>query len=627
MTLLASKADRESGKTSFLARGSARTRLIWGVIAVAIFVWLLTGANGNEVFLGTTVVVYGIAAIGQDWLLGRAGQVSIGGAAFLAVGAYTTVITAGGPLRYFPIPLVLSFVIGAAIGLIIGMPALRLAGAYLLLATLALQYIVQFGVEEYQGISAGLTAPPLSIGAWTITGGRPLLILVTVVLLIVMVVLHNLYRHSPGNIWGAIREDPLASSAIGIGITRWKLMAFMGSSGVTALAGALFAYTLGEVSYETFSLTLGLSLVIMVFIGGPGSPIGVLIGAAVVTLFPTVLQDIVGGLPQGSSFTTWISTNAGQIETMLFGIALLLVLLFEPRGLIGIGRRVIRLVARWIRKTTEPPPFEAVPVTHAAATNGKSANGMSAMSESAAVHLDHGADHDNLLVVKGVGVTYRNGARGANDVNLVVPRKRIVAVVGRNGAGKTTTLRSIAGFLRSERVRVAGSIVIDGSEIARQGPLRTSHFGVAVVPERNKVFPSLTVAEHFKISGVDRGREEEIIDRFSALQPLLQHKAGHLSGGERQLLALSIAVATRPKLLLIDELSLGLSPIATGNMLDELVRLRDEDELSILLVDQAAAALQHVVDYFYVMEGGTIVREGSAGSISEVQVREAIIGR
>jgi branched-chain amino acid transport system permease protein len=619
------------------------SRIVSFAVLALLVIWLMTSADGNQVFLATTVAVYGIAAIGQDWLIGRAGQISIGGAAFLAVGAYTTVITAGGPLHYFPIPLILSMIVGAALGFAVGLPALRLAGAYLLLATLALQFVVQFVMEEYQGQSAGgLIAPPLSLGPLQISGGRPMLILVGVILLLAIVLLQNMYRHAPGKVWGAIREDPLSSNVIGIGVTKWKLLAFVGSSAMTAGAGALFAYVIGTVSYETFSLTLGLELVIMVFIGGVMSPIGVLIGAAVVTLFPTLIQDLTNLTASGSSLNSWLTTNSGQLETLIFGLAFLLILLFEPTGIMGIGRKIF--APRGKRKRAREAEAQAArgPVALAAAsTNGDRAPAaparmaITAEAEPAQLAVTPeglGAERlvaptDILLEVQNLSVTYRNGAQGASGVNLFVPRHSIVAVVGRNGAGKTTTLRAIAGFLRSEGVKVRGSITVDDKEIAGSSPRRIGRAGVAVVPERYKVFPSLTVAEHFRLGGVDKQQERASFERFPALRLLMHRKAGFLSGGERQLLALAVAVARRPRLLLIDELSLGLSPIATLDMLRELRKVRDEDGLSVLLVDQAAKAISDTVDYIFLMEGGTITGEGAAKGISDVQLRETMIGR
>lgn len=624
-------------------------RIVSFVVLALLILWLMTAANANQVFLATTVGVYAIAAIGQDWLIGRAGQISIGGAAFMAVGAYTTVITAGGPLHYFPIPLILAMLVGAAVGIVVGLPALRLAGAYLLLATLALQFVVQFAVEEYQGqVAGGLTAPPLELGSLKITGGRPLMIVVGVILLLAILLLQNIYRHAPGMVWGAIREDPLSSGVIGIGVTRWKLLAFVGSSAVTAGAGALFAYVIGNVSYDTFSLTLGLELVIMVFIGGVMSPIGVLIGAAVVTLFPTLVQDLTNLTATGGTLNTWLTANSGQIETLFFGLVFLLVLLFEPTGIMGLGRKIfVSPATRRKRKAAaqvqlaantsavglgllggEVGALGANGGAAAAAAGSYETNGSVPITSTVGLRFQAPvATSDVLLEIRHLNVTYRNGAQGVSDVNLVVPRNSIIAVIGRNGAGKTTTLRAIAGFLRSESVKVGGSILMDGKQIAGSSPRRIGRLGVSVVPERYKVFPSLTVAEHFRLGGLDKSSERASVERFPALEPLLHRKAGFLSGGERQLLALAVAVAYRPRLLLIDELSLGLSPIATLDMLKELCKVRDEDNLSVLLVDQAAKAISDTVDYIFLMEGGTITGEGAAKGISEVQLRETMIGR
>jgi branched-chain amino acid transport system permease protein len=612
---------------NFLRRPSSYVTLL---IVLGFLAILFTGTSFS-LFLWSTVIVYAMAAIGQDWLIGKAGQISIGGAAFMGIGAFGTAISAGSPLHYFPIPMILSMVVGAGVGLAVGLPALRLTGIYLVLTTLALQEVFQFWAQDYQGQNlSGLKAPPIAIGSWSLGTPKALFVLCAVLLVLAIVVLRNIYRYAPGNMWSAIREDPLASEVIGIPVSRWRLWAFVGSSALTALGGSLFAYLVGVVSYSSFSLTLGLSLVVMVFLGGTGSPLGVLIGAAAVTLLPQGIQDLSNEIPNTTSFGTWLAANEGSLENMIYGLALIAILLFEPSGLAGIGRKVSRAVARrWhryqARAVVAPaPPLVAGDVAaQAPAPAAVPAAGVavSDTAESAAY-----AARESLLVIENLTVTYRNGAQGVADLSLAVPRDSIVAVVGRNGAGKTTTLRAIAGFIGSEHVRLKGSVHFDGADITGMSPRQSGRRGAVLVPERSKVFTSLTVAEHFKADGIRGSRQDEMLDKFPGLRTFLHRKAGHLSGGERQLLAIALAVARRPQLLLVDELSLGLSPIATKSILRELARIRAEEHLSILLVDQAASAIASVVDYYYLIEGGTIVGRGLAAEISEEQVRAAMIG-
>ena len=606
-------------------------------LLLALAIYLLTGASGFTLFLASEVVVYAIAAIGQDWLIGRAGQVSIGGAAFLGTGAFVTAATLNTPLHYFPVPLLLSAVVGAAAGLVVGLPALRVGGLYLILTTLAFQYVFQFVAQEYQGDNlAGKSVPALTIGGLAVSSARGQFAVVAVVLVLVVLILHNLFRYAPGNTWSAIREDSLSSQVIGIPVGRWRLLAFVGSSAVTAMAGSLFAYIVGIVSYDTFSLTLGVSIISMVFIGGMNSLGGVLIGATAVTLLPVGLQHLQAALPSGSGFSSWLTTNEGNLATLIFGVVLILVLLFEPSGLVGIARKLIHRVlrggpargaaasrasrpavarpARRPQDAVSPAAGAEAPVTPAAQQQGSRAD------------AHDGSPAPNVLQVRNLVVRYANGALGVSGIDLDVRERSIVAVVGRNGAGKTSTLRAIAGYLPGERVRVSGSVQLLGTELAGMNPGRSGRAGAVAVPERFKVFPSLTVSEHFKAAGIGAARQEELFTRFDALARLARSRAGLLSGGQRQILAIALAVARRPKLLLVDELSLGLAPIMTQSLLAEIVRVRDEDGIAVLLVDQAASALAEVADYYYLLESGQLVGQGSAAEISEQAVRAAVMG-
>jgi branched-chain amino acid transport system permease protein len=595
---------------------------IYGVVAAAIIIEFFVGSS-YDLFLASTVVVYAIAAIGQDWLIGKAGQISIGGAAFLGVGSYTTAFTRHTPLHYFPVPIILSMVVGAFFGLIVAIPALRVSGLYLVLTTLAFQQIFAFWAQDYQGEKAGFYPPAMRLGGWNLAGSRASFLVVIVCLLLVILALGNLYRFAPGNIWRAIHEDPLATGVIGINVEKWRLLAFVGSSAVTALAGSLFAYLIGLVAYSTYTLTLGISLVVMVFLGGVGSPIGVLIGAAAITYLPVGLQHAANLAPQGSSLNNWLTSNQGTVETLVYGVVLVAILLFEPDGLAGIGRRIVRRLGRGRRHRQEVSP----PATPAADSGDQlHVGGIEVEASVASVTRVRELSGEPLLAMTDVSVTYRNDAQGVQHVNLLVEPGSIVAIVGRNGAGKTSTLQAIAGFVPAERVRVRGSVKWKGEEIIRSSPRRTGRKGIVLVPERFKVFPSLTVREHFKADGIGASRMDECLEQFEGLKKIVTRKGGQLSGGERQLLGIALAVCREPQLLLVDELSLGLSPIATQEIIGQLKMVRDAQGISILLVDQAASAIAEVVDYYYLLEGGVVIGEGSSEDMSQTKIQAAVMG-
>jgi branched-chain amino acid transport system ATP-binding protein len=218
-----------------------------------------------------------------------------------------------------------------------------------------------------------------------------------------------------------------------------------------------------------------------------------------------------------------------------------------------------------------------------------------------------------LLQVDQIEVVYKRVITAVQGVTLSVAERQIVAVLGTNGAGKTTTLRAISGFLGIDDARVTeGAISFEGARIENRSPHEIAARGVVLVPEREKVFPNLTVAENLA-APVTRGgaRGQELAFHFfPRLAELRTRTSGLLSGGERQMLAIASALMCGPKLLLIDELSLGLAPVIVADLTRRLAAIRDELGIAVLLVEQSAAVALDLCDYAYVMENGRIVLDG-----------------
>jgi ABC-type branched-subunit amino acid transport system ATPase component len=230
-------------------------------------------------------------------------------------------------------------------------------------------------------------------------------------------------------------------------------------------------------------------------------------------------------------------------------------------------------------------------------------------------------DSSAVLKVRNLQLVYRTGARAVDGIDLDVGAGEIVALLGRNGAGKTSTLRAISGFFVADKVVVSGSIQFEGRAIRGASPVVTSRRGVILVPERDKVFPSLTVSEHLALAGASPARRTEVAELFPALSQRTESLAGLLSGGERQMLALAMAWCLEPRLLLIDELSLGLAPAIVKRMMASVRELRDRTNVPILLVEQNLSAALDVADRVYVLEAGRLVMAANAGDVS----REALL--
>lgn len=237
---------------------------------------------------------------------------------------------------------------------------------------------------------------------------------------------------------------------------------------------------------------------------------------------------------------------------------------------------------------------------------------------------------DNLLEVRQLEVVYNRVATAIQGVSLEVPVRSIVALVGTNGAGKTTTLRAISGFLPSEEAEITdGEIIFGGQRINGERPHRLARAGVILVPEREKVFATLSVQENLAFAATETGgiTRERVLSYFPRLAERQLQLAGYLSGGEKQMLAIGMALLCRPKLLLIDELSLGLAPIVVKELMELLRLICRELGLTVLLVEQNAKAALTIADYGYVMESGRIVFYGQAAELmNHPDVREFYLG-
>ncbi len=240
-----------------------------------------------------------------------------------------------------------------------------------------------------------------------------------------------------------------------------------------------------------------------------------------------------------------------------------------------------------------------------------------------------------LLAVEKLEVVYHHVVTAVQGVSLAVEPGAIVALLGINGAGKTTTLRAISGFIGRDDARVTrGAITFAGRRIENQPPHRVAGMGVVLVPERDKVFENLTVHENLEAARPRHGaagsaaeRAEMVYAYFPPLARLKAREAGYLSGGERQMLAIGSALMCDPQLMLVDELSLGLSPIVVEELTERLACIARERGLTLLVVEQNAAVALAIAQYGYVMENGRIVLDGTPERLLAHQdIREFYLG-
>jgi branched-chain amino acid transport system ATP-binding protein len=234
-----------------------------------------------------------------------------------------------------------------------------------------------------------------------------------------------------------------------------------------------------------------------------------------------------------------------------------------------------------------------------------------------------------MLEINAVTVGY-TATPVLRDVSIQVKPGQLVAVVGPNGAGKSTLFKTISGVLTPS----AGSIRFEGVDIRDIPAARRPHLGIAHVPEGRQVFPSLTVMENLELGATtDAGRRDwkdnlhKILDWLPRLAERRDQMAGTLSGGEQQMLAIGRGLASSPKLLMLDEPSMGLSPVMADFIFERLIEIRRQTQLTVLLVEQRVAEALESADYGYVLEAGRVVLEGTHDVLSaNDRVRQAYLG-
>ncbi len=242
---------------------------------------------------------------------------------------------------------------------------------------------------------------------------------------------------------------------------------------------------------------------------------------------------------------------------------------------------------------------------------------------------------DAQLVINNLEVVYHDIVQVLRGVSLNVPKGKIVALLGTNGAGKTTTLRAVSGLLKPENGQVKeGSITFEGRAIQNQSGQRVVKAGIVQVPEGRRVFKHLSVEENLRVGSITRrdalavkrdlGRVYEV---FPKLLELRRRQAGYTSGGEQQMIAIGRALMAAPKLLLLDEPSLGLAPLLVRDIFERIRVINKDEGMTILVVEQNANIALSVADYGYIMEQGRIVLEGEAEALrSNPDVKEFYMG-
>jgi ABC-type branched-subunit amino acid transport system ATPase component/ABC-type branched-subunit amino acid transport system permease subunit len=558
------------------------------VVLLAVAILLPRALSPSDQRLFSITVIYGIVAVSLVVLSGWAGQVSLGQYAFVGLGA----VLVGDFMNHWNLDLFLCLACagigGALLAVLIGLPALRMRGLFLAVTTMALAVAVDsyfLNPVNFPKLIPNTIMRPVLWKRFNLSSEIDLYYLCLGVLIAVILIVQGLRKSRAGRVMLATRENPRAAAAMAVPTTRVKLIGFVTSGAIAGVAGGLHATILQSVGYGTYQPSESLLVFSMLIIGGSDSIGGALLGVALVELAVHLFPDY---------------------QLVITGSGLLFILLVLPGGLASAAHklrdRALALLAkrRKIDLTiaadgTAPPTVEPV--------KGDTSVAVPAASSS-------------LLGCHSVNASY-GSMRVLFGVDLDVADGEVVALLGTNGAGKSTMLKAVAGILNA----APGKVWFDGKDITGASPQQRVAAGMTLMPAKS-IFPSLTVAENLRLAGwlhrsdpakVDDARGKAL-DLFPHLAERLGQQAGTMSGGQQQMLSLSMALMTRPRMLLIDELSLGLAPAIVSRLLD-VVRELVRDGVTVVIVEQSVNVALEVAERAIFLERGSVRFSGATADL------------
>lgn len=552
----------------------SETRLGALLIVASVVVPVLLGSS-YWLHILLLVNLYVVVAICQNLLLADAGQVSFGQGAVFGVAAYTVGIVSGLNGQPLWLGLLAGLAAGIALGLLFALPALRVKGFYLGFVTIAAATVMPEMLNAFSEVTNGINGISLRV-RWLqqpwLLGFSPLALAIMALSVSALFAHGFLRRTAVGRRMRVAAVSPETALTLGYRPGVVRSLAFLIAAVGTSLAGVLYGPLLGFLSPDAFHVDLSIFFFFAVIVGGSGRLMGPLVGTAILYLVPNVLLvDLV------------------EYRLLGYGVTALLIMLLFPDGVVG-------TIAKWIRLRS--------------ASAGPASLSSQPLLEMRAGRERTGPAPGSGPAVKVAGARRRYGQVVALDgVDLEVPRGTIHGLVGPNGSGKTSLLNVLSGLSRLDEGTVslfgAKADALPASDIARLGSARTF--------QTPRIFEDLTVRENLQL-GLDvtlGPKDGSLLAAFETIgKPLADSSPDELPHAQRRMLELLRCVAAGPRLLFLDEPAAGLSGEERGRFAQLLRRLRDELDLTVVLVEHDLALVWKLADEITVLDAGRVVESG-----------------
>jgi branched-chain amino acid transport system permease protein len=563
----------------------------------------LTITNSYYQLMMTLVLVWAVFGLSWNLLSGYTGLISFGHAAFFGIGAYTTAL---GQIYFDLSPWLLipiAAMLGGVAGLLVGFPTFRLQGHYFALAMLAYPLAILY-VFEWLGFQE-VTLPikresPLAYMQFA--DGRAYTVLALAMLVATVLLTQWVERTRFGMALLAIKQNEAAAEAAGINTLAWKLRAITLSGAIAGAIGGFYAIVLLVVTPQSvFGMLVSAQALTVAMFGGVGTVWGPVIGSVILIPLAEILNAEAG-------------TRFPGIQGVIFGVAIVCVILVAPEGLFWKVRDLLR--------KREPAP---APAPQPTATPNVVEFPVAAMAKPARANLPE----DIVLEVRGLSRAF-GGLKAVQDVSFKLHRNAILGIIGPNGAGKTTVFNLLNGFLRPD----TGEILVGGRNMAGRKPHELCEAGIGRTFQIMRPFLRMSISDNVVIGAYVRAKNDDQARKLAAdaigrvgLSAIAHRMAGELTTKELRLMELARALAGQPRILLLDETLAGLGHGEADEVVAVVQRLAKED-VTIAIIEHTMQAMVRLVDSFLVLDHGAVLVEGKPEAITrDTRVIEAYLGK